>query len=59
MRKLQVASKEIVKKNYEFKKVSTSKSACFKIALNVPSGISPEWLGIVVNLLLLELYQIS
>ena len=31
-----------------FKKASGVMPACFKIALNVPSGISPGWLGMVV-----------
>ena len=35
--------------NYRlFRNSSTSTPACFKIALKVPSGISPVWLGIVV-----------
>nr|VFJ78202.1 MAG: hypothetical protein BECKFW1821C_GA0114237_11718 [Candidatus Kentron sp. FW] len=32
---------------------------CFNIALSVPSGISPEWLGMVVYLSVSGLYQIS
>jgi len=31
---------------------------CFKIARSVPSGISPEWFGIVVYRLVVELNQI-
>jgi hypothetical protein len=30
------------------RKSSGEMPACFKIALRVPSGMSPEWLGIVV-----------
>ena len=42
-----------------FIKSSGLTPACFKIALNVPSGISPVRFGMVVNLFVWGLYQIS
>ena len=38
----------IVMKNYIFKNSETDIPACLRIALKVPSGISPGWFGIVV-----------
>lgn len=37
------------KRYFLAKNDSTSISANFKMDLNVPSGMSPEWFGIVVN----------
>lgn len=41
------------------RKSSAEMFACFNIALKVPSGISPEWLGIVVYKFVALLSQIS
>jgi len=46
-------------RRYNLIKLLGSIFACFKIAFNVPSGISLLCLGIVVNLIVFLLYHIS